>query len=480
MPNLDLALNDEAILAAIYTRLSKGFGRSIDEQEAEDRAECAEHDWTVYDVYSDESRSASRFAAKTRSDWERLLADLDAGRFQILVLWEASRGDRKPARWMDMLDLCRERGVKIHITSDGRTYDMSRRRDWRVLADEGVNSADESEKISERIRRDVKANAIAGRPHGKVPYGYERIYDEHTKALTEQRRHPEQAPNVRKIITDVSRSVPVSVIERDLNERGVPSPAGGKWSRAMIRNIAANPAYVGKRAWKGTILPGTWEPLVDEATFSRAQRVLSDQKARGSRPGRAKYMLSGVALCDVCKAPVVPYPRGARRPVLYGCPDGHAYIRQDWLDAWVRAAMLTLLDSPHSWKELARDGDADVLAARAEADRLQVQLDELARDLDISPRTLANREAVLLPAIRAAEKRAREVSAPPAVRDLLGGGSVPMREIWEAMPLQARKDCIRALLVVRLRPAATKGGDHGFDPSRVIVERAKREPGDAK
>ena len=471
MPKVSKDPADEALTAAIYTRLSKGPGRSIAEQETENRAECGRLGWPVYGVYSD-AVSASRFGGKRREDWARLLTDLDAKRFAVLVLWEASRGDRGVASWMDLLDLCRERGVLIHITSDGRTYDMDRRRDWRSLADEGVNSADESEKISERIRRSVASSAAKGRPHGKVPYGYERIYDEHTKALVKQWPHEEQAPVVAGVINRVAACEPVSVITRDLNARKIKSPGGGKWSRAMVRLLASNPAYAGQRRWRDEVLPGTWPPLVDEATFSRAQRVLSDAKSQGCRPGRAKWMLSGVAQCDVCSAPLIAYPR-KDRPVLYGCPVGHAYIRQDWLDGVVTAAMTVLLDDPGIWAEMLSSGDAEVLAARAEADRLQVQLDELARDLDLSPRTLAIREGELLPAIRAAEKRAREMAAGPALRDLLEVGAGAMEGYWERMPVQAKKDCIRELLVVRLRPASRPNPRHEFDPERVVVERAK-------
>jgi site-specific DNA recombinase len=474
MPILSKDPADEALTAAIYTRLSKGPGRSLAEQETENREECARLGWQIYGVYSD-AVSASRFGGKRREDWARLLTDLDARRFAVLVLWEASRGDRGVASWMDLLDLCRERKVLIHITSDGRTYDMNRRRDWRSLADEGVNSADESEKISERIRRDVKASALAGRPHGKVPYGYERIYDERTKALVKQWPDEEQAPVVADIITRVASCEPVSVITRDLNQRKIKSPGGGKWSRAMVRLLASNVAYAGKRRWRDAVLPGTWPPLVDDATFSRAQRVLSDAKSQGCRPGRAKYMLSGVVLCDTCSAPLVAYPRRSDHPPRtdYGCPAGHAYMRQDWLDDVVTSAMTVLVDDPGIWKEMLSSGDAEVLAARAEADRLQVQLDELARDLTLSQRTLAIREGELLPAIRAAEKRARDMAAGPALRDLLEVGADAMEEYWERMPVQAKKDCVRELLVVRLRPASRPNPRHEFDPERVVVERAK-------
>jgi len=474
MPTVSADPADQPLTAGIYARLSKGFGNSIAEQEAVDRAECERLGWPVVRIYSDKI-SASRFAAKTRGDWARLTADVGEHVFGVLVLAEPSRGDRTPESWMAFLGLCRKKGVLIHITTHHRTYDMDVPRDWRVLAEDGIDAAYESEKISERIRRHVKASASAGRPHGKVPYGYERLYDQRTKVLAGQRPHPQQAPIAAEIITRVSRSEPVIVITRDLNARSIPSPAGGTWSRAMVRTLASNAAYAGQRVWKGTVLPGTWEPLVDAATFSRAQRVLSDAKSQGCRPGRAKWMLSGVALCDTCCAPLVACPRRSDHPprTLYGCPAGHAYIRQDWLDDVVTAAMTVLLDDPGIWREMLSSGDAEVLAARAEADRLQVQLDELARDLSLSPRTLAIREGELLPAIRAAEKRARDMAAGPALRDLLEVGPGAMEGYWDAMPVQAKKDCVRELLVVRLRPTSRPNPRHEFDPERVVVERAK-------
>ncbi|MQA27708.1 MAG: recombinase family protein, partial [Micromonosporaceae bacterium] len=93
-------MSDDAILrAGIYARVSKDKrkrqrGRSVGEQETEARAACERRRWTVAEIYKDEDRSASRFAKKERPDWERLLADLDAGQLDVLVIWEPSRGDR--------------------------------------------------------------------------------------------------------------------------------------------------------------------------------------------------------------------------------------------------------------------------------------------------------------------------------------------------------------------------------------------------
>jgi DNA invertase Pin-like site-specific DNA recombinase len=471
-------------MAAIYDRLSKGPGRkarrrsgSVEQQETENRAECAELGWGIHDAYSDKV-SASRFTTKARDDWARLLADLGGGKFGVLVLWESSRGDRTPATWMQLLDLCRERHVLIRITTHHRTYDMSVARDWRVLADDGVDSAYESEKNSVRIRRDVKDNAMAGRPHGKTLYGYVRIYDEHTKELVRQEPDPETAPFAAEVIRRVADNEPISLIERDLTLRRVPGPGKtGKWTRAVIRNLATNPGYIGKRCWNGEILPAMWPPVVCDPAFpvifQRARRVLSDPARKVTRPGRARWMLSYLATCGPCGAVLTIRPR--RRPgldPLYGCREhGCACIRVTWLDEFVSGAVIGLLSGPAVRDELAGSCDADILAAQAEADRLQAQVDDLARDLSITPRTLAIREAGLLPALRAAEENLARLAVPGAARDLAAHGEL-MREVWDVMPVAAKKAVIRSLITVELMPATRRG--HGFDPARVKIARVAR------
>jgi DNA invertase Pin-like site-specific DNA recombinase len=463
--------------AAIYTRLSKGFGRSIEEQEAEDRAECGRLGWGIADVYSDASRSASRFATKGREDWARLLADLDSGRFGVLMLWEPSRGDRDAESWLGLLNLCRRRGVKIHITSHGHTYDMTRRRDWRALADEGIDSADESEKISERIRRDVRANAALGRPHGKTPYGYERIYDSRTKQLAEQRPDPRTAPVVAEIYWRVGSGEPVLAIARDLNARGEPAPGGKQWSRVMIRNIATSPVYAGRRVWKGEQIPGIWQPLVDEAAWHRAKRVLTDPSRARVRPTRARHLLSYIGQCGECGAPLAAAPRGAKRN-LYGCSErGCVFIREDWLDDEVTRRVIAILSSAEIYRARQGASDAAVLAAMAEADKLQERLDEMAGQAargEIELRALSIGEAELRPKIRAAHDRANAAAVPLEIRDLAEHRE-SMPDVWLTMPLARKKQLLRTLiadgaLCVKVRKPQPGGVRGKFDPARVVTE----------
>jgi DNA invertase Pin-like site-specific DNA recombinase len=92
-----------------------------------------------------------------------------------------------------LIDLCERRGVLIHVTTHHRTYDPANGRDRRSLIEDATDSEYESWKISQRARRATAANAEAGKPHGRVPFGYRRRYDEITRRFVAQEPEPAEA-----------------------------------------------------------------------------------------------------------------------------------------------------------------------------------------------------------------------------------------------------------------------------------------------
>lgn len=456
--------------AAIYSRVSQDSrgGRSVSEQEAESRTACAVNGWAVTATYVDNDMSASRFGTKTRPAWAQLVGDLDASRVGVLVLWEPSRGSRDLMTWAALLDACRRRGVLLHVTSHGHTYDLGKPRDWRSLAEDGVDSAYESDKASQRIKRAVAANRVAGRPHGRVPYGYLRIYDPVTRQLVEQKPDPSTAPVVREVFRRLGASEPVSVVTADLNARGIPGPYKNGWTRQGVRRLALARAYVGEIEHGGETHAAAWEPLVDAATFYAARRVLLDPRRTTTRPGRYKHLLSYVATCAVCGAGLQAAPRKGRP--TYFCPASHVAAGGAWLDALVVGVVLARLDDPELLARLTGGDDAEVLAARDTAAALQARLDEF-RDAaaagELSPASLAHVEARLLSEIADTEKRVRAAATPAVLRGIAGPD---LAARWESLPVAARRKVVDVLLSVRLGPAASRGRHAADDYGRVSLE----------
>ncbi|WP_326641085.1 hypothetical protein OG884_00750 [Streptosporangium sp. NBC_01755] len=57
-----------------------------------------------------------------------------------------------------------------------------------MLADEGIDSALESEEISEQIRRGTGPRALEGASHGRKLYGYDRVHAGHPIAYVSGRK----------------------------------------------------------------------------------------------------------------------------------------------------------------------------------------------------------------------------------------------------------------------------------------------------
>lgn len=456
----------ETMRALVYGRQSRGKAKSIAEQVKAGLAAITAEGWTHAGTYQDGS-SASRHARTARDDWPRVLAEIEAGRVDVVILWESSRGDRTPETWFAFLSSCRRHGVRLHVIQHERTYNLGNARDWKVLADDGVNSAYESELLSVRVRRGHAGAAAEGRPsHGRTPYGYRRTYDPATGKLIGQEPDPATAPIVREIIGKAARGVPIVTIVADLTERGVPAVNGGRWYRTRVRDIALNPAYAGLRVYNGQTYPGDWPPLVDPEVARTAVQVLTDPARVTTRPGGQRHLLSYLATCQPCGAGLTAV-RGRYRCGESGC----VTILQAPMDALVEQQVWAYLERPGAYEALRRhDAESSRAAqdAQAEVDELTERLNGWRRSAarnETSPASLAVIEADLSAQIRAAQRRADKASVPPALRQVLEPG-VDVRTRWEEATVPVRREVVRYLAVVKVGPAALPGSRE-FEPDRL-------------
>lgn len=460
----------------VYRRCSsdRNDRASVSDQEKAGGARCEAEGWKPR-WYEDNDISASRFTTAARDDWARLLADLDAGLLDVIWLWESSRGDRKNTGWSAFLDLCRDRGVLIYVETHGRAYDMRNARDWKTLAEDGVNNAYASEETSQRVLRGLAGAAAQGRPHGLVHYGYIRRYNPSDGKYLTQEPDPETAPVAAEIITRAARNEPVITIARDLDARGIRPPKAPfgplrkncRWSRQTVREIAMNPEYTGCRRVGGQFIPG-WTPVIDLETHRGAVRVLTDVKRSTQRPGRQQRLLSYLARCCECGGRLSGGKDYAGRP-QYRCNEpgcGCIHVAQEWLDGLVTIVVLGVLAAPDA-AALYRGDDDETARHRELAARLRAELDEWA-EADITPRAYKIREDRLLPQIEQAERAAAAAEVPPVLRELLAAEN--LRAGWDHLDVAARRAVIRSLMDVTVARAADRTRASRTDPARVIVE----------
>lgn len=459
--------------ADFYGRKSnKDNGRSVAGQEQDFRADCDDQGYEVGRIFADPDRSASRYARRPRPDYGELVAHIRSGHCELLSLWESSRGSRNLGEWVTLLDLCRKHNVLIRIISHGRTYDMTVRRDWRTLADEGVDSADESEKISERTRRGKRLAAKQGRPTSRLAYGFRRVYDDRGH-FVEQVPHPEQAPVVREVIERIAAGEPFSHICRSLNARGIPAAEGGQWSDRTVRQLATRHSYVGKRVHLGQVVSdGQWPALVDVSVWNAAQLRLAGSDSKHNDP-RLAHWLTGVIRCGRCNATLRSTTREAGRKAYEcrSCFKVSASARA--LETIIEAQLLARLSRPDAAAIYAPGDNEEALQqAIADRDALQAHLnqyyDQASRPgAGLSPAGLAAIERNLLPQIEQAEARVRQLTTPPALAAL---ADVDVPGQWSTLPVRVRREVAAAVADIVLDPAARAIGPR-FDRDRLAKSR---------
>lgn len=438
---------DSATPAALYKRKSRDPRNlaSIEDQDRLGRADISEQGWDLTAVLDDAGRSASRYATRDRPDWDKLLGMIEAGQVRAVWLWESNRGDRELESWARFLNLCRKHGVLIRVYTHEYTYDVRRARDWKTLAEEGVNNAHFSDQLSAVVRRGITGAAMRGEPYGPVSFGYRAVYSPDTGKRTGWEIVPENAGHVRHVIAWIGSHKPVTALRKDLHDRGVLSPSGKEWwDEAYVRDVARNPVYAAlRRLPDGTLVDGKWPEIVTRQQHLDAVAALDGRKPM-SRPGKQKHLCSYLATCGECSAPFAVYRREDR--MYYRCRQGCFSVRYEWLDDVVSFVVIARFSRPDA-REVFRVDDIRSAAVADELATLKARLESFtdsAADGHVTAPALAKIEAKLNPQITAKQAELDRLTIPPAMRKILGAADVA--QVWEDMIVQERRALLGAAL----------------------------------
>lgn len=448
--------------ALLYCRVSddRADGRSVREQEDELRRLCDREGWTVAHVIT-ESVGASTYSRGRRTGWEQVQKLIGGGNVDLLVTWENSRAARNLTSYSELRDLCAVSGVRWVYS--GKTHDLSDPDDRFTTGLDALLSEKETSQISARVKRATRANAAAGRPHGRTLYGYRRVYDQLTGRLDNLEPDPATAAVVHRIYDASEAGQGMDSIARDLNADGVPNPTGREWAGLTVKRILTNPGYAGRRHYKGEVVgTASWSPLIDPDRFDRLQALIAGRRV--NRSPNTAWLLTGVTRCGVCTGKV-GVKRSGGRP-KYVCLDRFCVARateplHDYLSRLIIARLQRIELGP------ARSGDTpEVAQVHAEISALEERLDAYADKAargEVSMRMLVRVEQRIIADLAAHRARLRQMVAPnidPPVGDV--------GEWWDALPLERRRHCVNAL-VDMVVIHKTRRGERTFNPSAVEV-----------
>lgn len=451
--------------AFVYCRISDdrvGAGLGVDRQLGDCKQVADQHGWTIVRTFVDNDISAA--SGKPRPDYLAMLDALRRREADAVIAWHNDRLHRTPLELEEFISVCGTGSIIVRTVKAGE-LDLSTPTGQMNARIVGAVSRHEVDHARQRMVSAHLQHAEMGKPRGRHPYGYGPKYDD-TGRFVGRVKHEKEAAVVREIADRVLSGESVRSIVLDLNGR---PPAGRdkRWTVGHLRDMILRPTYAGIRTYRGENgRPGLWEPIITEDEHLRLCAILKDPSRRTARGNAPKWLLSGIATCDVCDARM--WQKKSNGNPAYQCRDrGCVSKLVEPVDMMIERAIVERLRRMTDATDLIEPGQmALAKKAHEEARSIRARLTgfiDQAADGQLSPEALARIEQKLKPKIAELESVGMRYVAPEVV-ELLGENA---QATWDRMGLEDRRNVVRALVDVRI--SKSSGNRKVFDPSTVRV-----------
>ena len=192
-------------------------------------------DWLFAGIYADNGISGT--GTEKREEFNRLLADCEAGKIDIVLTKSISRFARNTVDLLETVRHLKEIGVEVWFERENiHSLDGDGELMLSILAS---FAQEESRSISENVKWGTRKRFEQGIPNGRFQiYGY-RWEGNHLVV------EPEEAKIVKLIFDNFLAGLSAESTEKQLEEMGVKSYKGMHFSNSSIRQILSNITYTG-------------------------------------------------------------------------------------------------------------------------------------------------------------------------------------------------------------------------------------------
>ncbi len=292
-----MAGSTKLLRCAIYTRKSTEHGlelefNSLDAQrdacEAYVKSQSSQGWRALPQHYDDPAYSGGNL---DRPALKKLLADIEAGRIDVVVVYKIDRLTRSLADFVKLVEAFDARSISfVAVTQQFNTTTSMGRLTLNVL----LSFAQfERELSSERVRDKIAASRRKGKwTGGTVPLGY----DAKDKKFVVNKTEAETVRTIFRLYLELKS---FSKLVAELDRRGIVTKrrstkvakyqGGIHFTYGPLAYFLKNRVYLGEVHHGGKWFEGEHEAIVDRATFDRVQKLLvtksNGRKAKRSESG---------------------------------------------------------------------------------------------------------------------------------------------------------------------------------------------------
>lgn len=312
------ANRERNIRCAIYTRKSTEEGleqefNSLDAQRdsAESFIASQMHEgWTCLPTHYDDGGFTG--GNMDRPALKRLLADIEAGKIDCVVVYKVDRLSRSLLDFSRIMERFDKANVSfVSVTQQFNTTCSMGRLTLNIL----LSFAQfEREIISERTRDKIAAARRKGKWSGGMPVlGYTVTADTSKLAID-----PVEAERVRAIFDlYLERRSLLSVVDeldrrcwvtKQWTTKKGTNRGGKSFSKTSLHRLLTNVTYIGKLRYKDEVHEGEHEGIIDLDVWRKVQAQLNRNGRSGGGEVRNKFgaLLKGILRCKACDCSMIP------------------------------------------------------------------------------------------------------------------------------------------------------------------------------
>ena len=229
-----------------------------------------------------------------REQFQRMLQDSAKKEFDYVLVYKLDRFARNRYDSAINKATLKKNGVKVLSACEQITDSPE-----GIILESMIEGMAEyySAELSQKVKRGMRESCLKGNAAGIKPiYGY-CIVDKKYQIV------PQEAEIVRKMFDDYVNGTTIKEIKTWLDESGIRTHTGNRFSFGRVSDMLRNQKYIGKCKYDGEVYDNIIMPIVDELTFARAQEMLvvNSHKSGRVRAGE-KFILSGKVVCSHCSA----------------------------------------------------------------------------------------------------------------------------------------------------------------------------------
>lgn len=267
-------------------------------------------EWAYAGVYVDEAITGT--SVKKRSEFNRMLADCEEGKIDLILVKSISRFARNTIDTLTAVRHLKDIGVEVRFEREGiSTFSGDGELMLTILAS---YAQEESESISRNGKWAVRKKFEQGLPTTSLrSFGYDWDAENKTLLINE-----EEAVWVRYIYERYLAGASIRGLARELGEKGVTALRGEPISRTTVRRILTSRMYTGDIILQQNYSPSVGkvrrnhgeaaryeveedhDPIVTKEEFEAVQeRMLARAKAADNY-GYEKSRFAGLVRCGKC------------------------------------------------------------------------------------------------------------------------------------------------------------------------------------